>query len=82
MVIGRNGFYLNHSGNDAMATAGSGDVLAGVCGAMAATNMPMERAASTAVFVHGLAGDLCRERLGRYGTMAGDIADAVGMVLK
>ncbi|MBO4697567.1 MAG: NAD(P)H-hydrate dehydratase [Lachnospiraceae bacterium] len=82
MVIGRNGFYLNHSGNEAMATAGSGDVLAGVCGAMAATDLTMEQAASTAVFIHGLAGDYCRERLGSYGTMAGDIADAVGMVLK
>ncbi len=81
MVISRNGFYMNQSGNEAMATAGSGDVLAGVCGAMAANDMPMEKAASAAVYLHGLAGDACKKELGSYGTMAGDIANAVAEVL-
>ncbi len=82
MVISREGFYLNQSGNEAMATAGSGDVLAGVCGAFAATEMTMAQAASAAVYVHGLAGDACKEELGSYGTMAGDIANAVAGVLR
>lgn len=82
MVISRNGFYLNQSGNEAMATAGSGDVLSGVCGAFAATGMTMAQAASAAVYVHGLAGDACKKALGSYGTMAGDIANAVADALK
>ena len=82
MVISRKGFFLNQSGNEAMATAGSGDVLSGVCGALAATDMTMAQAASAAVYVHGLAGDICKKELGSYGTMAGDIADAVAYALK
>ena len=65
-----------------MGTAGSGDVLSGVCGALAAADWPMAHAASAAVFIHGLAGDYCKETIGSHGTMAGDIADAVGTVLK
>ncbi|MCR5465647.1 MAG: NAD(P)H-hydrate dehydratase [Lachnospiraceae bacterium] len=82
MVISRRCFYLNQSGNEAMATAGSGDVLSGICGAFAATEMTMAQAAFAAVYVHGLAGDICKDRLGSYGTMAGDIADAVAYALK
>lgn len=82
MVISRKEFYLNQSGNEAMATAGSGDVLAGLCGAFAATDLTMAQAASAAVYVHGLAGDVCKEQLGSYGTMAGDIANAVATVLR
>lgn len=82
IVVSEKGYYLNRSGNEAMGTAGSGDVLAGVCGAMAAADWTMARAASAAVFIHGLAGDYCKETIGSHGTMAGDIADAIGRVLK
>lgn len=82
IVVSERGYYLNQSGNDAMGTAGSGDVLAGICGAFAAGEWGMAQAASAAVYVHGLAGDYCRETLGSHGTMAGDIANAIGYVLK
>ena len=82
IVVSERGFYLNRSGNEAMGTAGSGDVLSGVCGALSAADWPMAHAASAAVFIHGLAGDYCKETIGSHGTMAGDIADAVGTVLK
>ena len=57
-------------------------MLSGVCGAFAATGMTMAQAASAAVYVHGLAGDACKKALGSYGTMAGDIANAVADALK
>ena len=58
----------------ALATAGSGDVLAGVIGAfLAAGSTPLDAAAS-AVAVHGAAGLLAAERIGSAGVMAGDIA--------
>jgi ADP-dependent NAD(P)H-hydrate dehydratase / NAD(P)H-hydrate epimerase len=58
----------------ALATAGSGDVLAGAIGAlMAAGCRPLE-AAACGVGVHGAAGLLAAERIGRSGTMARDIA--------
>jgi ADP-dependent NAD(P)H-hydrate dehydratase / NAD(P)H-hydrate epimerase len=58
----------------ALATAGSGDVLAGVIGAfLAAGTAPLD-AAACGVAVHGAAGLLASERIGNAGVMAGDIA--------
>lgn len=58
----------------ALATAGSGDVLAGAIGAfLAAGSAPFE-AAACGVAVHGAAGLLAADRIGPAGTMARDIA--------
>jgi len=48
---------INPTGNALLATAGSGDVLAGVIGARLAAGMPAFEAACAAVFVHGEAAD-------------------------
>ncbi|MCD8347433.1 MAG: NAD(P)H-hydrate dehydratase [Lachnospiraceae bacterium] len=74
--------YLNTSGNDGMAVAGSGDVLTGVICGLLAQGMPVFDAAALGVYLHGLAGDLARAELGAHGMMAGEIADSVGKVLK
>ncbi|MCD8338326.1 MAG: NAD(P)H-hydrate dehydratase [Lachnospiraceae bacterium] len=74
--------YLNTSGNDGMAVAGSGDVLTGVLCGLLAQGMSVFDAASLGVYIHGLAGDLARDELGAYGMMAGDIANFVGKVMK
>lgn len=71
---------VNLSGSPALATAGSGDVLAGMVGALLARGLSAEEAATAAVHVHGLAG----ERAGRrrpWGTLAGDVAEAVPRVI-
>jgi ADP-dependent NAD(P)H-hydrate dehydratase / NAD(P)H-hydrate epimerase len=47
--------YLNPTGAPALATAGSGDVLAGLVGSLLATGMPPGRAAATAAYLHGRA---------------------------
>ncbi|MGM0568484.1 MAG: NAD(P)H-hydrate dehydratase [Elusimicrobiota bacterium] len=50
--------FINSSGNPAMAVGGSGDILSGIIGTLAAQhNNPLE-AAKTGVWVHGRAGDL------------------------
>ena len=74
-------FYINSSGNDGMATGGSGDVLSGVIGALLVHHEPL-LAARLGVFIHGAAGDAAAEKLGRYSLMAGDIADNISEVLK
>ncbi len=74
-------FYINSSGNDGMATGGSGDVLSGVIGALLVHHEPCI-AARLGVFIHGAAGDAAAEKLGRYSLMAGDIADNISEVLK
>jgi len=65
---------VNSSGNPGMATAGAGDVLAGVVGALWAQGMDRTEAAFAGVFVHGHAGDRAKHELGEKGLMATDIA--------
>lgn len=61
---------INPTGNTALATAGSGDILTGLLASFIAQGMPSEYAAAAAAFLHGLAGDLIPH--GR-GHMARDI---------
>jgi len=64
--------YVNTTGNPGLATAGSGDVLAGILVAYLARLGPHE-AATAAVHVHGRAGDLAAERLGEAAVVASDL---------
>jgi hydroxyethylthiazole kinase-like uncharacterized protein yjeF len=54
--------WVNPTGTAALATAGSGDVLAGLLGSLLAGGAPAERAAVAAAYVHGLAGRRAAER--------------------
>ena len=75
-------FLINTSGNPALATAGAGDVLAGIVSAFAC-GMPLGQAAAAGVHVHGLAADRWRARHGGAdrGLLASEVADAVPSVL-
>lgn len=53
--------FVNPTGTPALATAGTGDVLAGMIGALLACGVAPERAALAAAYVHGLAGRLASE---------------------
>lgn len=68
---------FNASGNPGMATAGTGDVLTGLLGALLARGLPAGEAARLAVFVHGDAGDRAAHRVGEEGLVAGDLLDAL-----
>lgn len=74
--------YLNLSGNNGMATGGSGDVLAGIIGALLAQGINSVDASSIGVFIHGLAGDAAKEKMGTHSIMASDIIDALKDVWK
>ena len=65
------------AGDQRLATAGSGDVLAGVVGALLAQGLDGFRAAAAAAFVHGAAGHLGWRR----GLVAGDLPDLLPAVL-
>jgi NAD(P)H-hydrate epimerase len=68
------------TGNPGMATGGTGDVLAGLCGALLAGGLPARDAARVGAFVHGAAGDLAEERFGERGLLASDLGEALGGV--
>jgi len=68
-------------GNPGMASAGTGDVLAGVIGAMLAQGLEAWRAAMVGVLAHALAGDLAAGRIGERGMLASDITAQLPAVL-
>lgn len=74
--------YINTSGNNGMSTAGAGDVLTGVIAGFIATGLSPYDAAKLGVFVHGLAGDVAAEHMGKNGMIARDIVDAIPQVIK
>jgi NAD(P)H-hydrate epimerase len=67
---------INASGNPALATAGAGDVLSGILGALLCTLDPFE-AAWAAVHLHGMAADRWRDAHADRGLLAHEIADHV-----
>ena len=69
---------VNSSGTEALATAGSGDVLTGLMAGFLAQKLVPEVAAVVAVYVHGVAGRLAARLNGIQGTTSEDIADAIG----
>lgn len=69
---------INPTGNPGLATAGTGDVLAGICGALLAQHWPAWEAALCAVWLHGNAADvLVRQGIGPVGLTAGELIPCV-----
>jgi ADP-dependent NAD(P)H-hydrate dehydratase / NAD(P)H-hydrate epimerase len=68
---------VNPTGNPGMATAGMGDVLAGIVAALLAQGLAPYDAARAAVYAHGLAGDHCARVIGPVGFAAGDVAESL-----
>jgi NAD(P)H-hydrate epimerase len=68
--------------NPALASGGTGDVLAGVIGALLAQGLAPGPAARLGAYLHGLAGDMVRERLGDAGLLASDLPDVLPLVRK
>ncbi len=72
--------WINTSGSSALATAGAGDVLAGLIGAYAAVEPDLSAAVRIAVFIHGLAGELSPH--GIRGLAADDLPELIPQALK
>ncbi|NQV13715.1 MAG: NAD(P)H-hydrate dehydratase [Parcubacteria group bacterium] len=74
---------INESGSRALATAGTGDVLTGILATLWAQNIkqPLE-SASTAVYLHGLAGDKAAAKLGKRSVIASDVIGELPKLLK
>ena len=73
--------YINISGNDGMATGGSGDVLSGMITSLMAQGMDCFEAAKLGVYIHGLAGDKAADEKTRYSMVEGDIIKNIPVLL-
>ena len=73
--------HILAAGNPGMSKGGSGDVLAGVLGAMLG-QLPLKEAVLTGTCVHAAAGDLCAKELGEYGMTPTDMIRALPAVTK
>jgi len=74
--------YINSTGNPALATAGTGDVLAGTIGGLLAQGLNPLAATVLGVYLHGLAGDMLSLEKGSRGILAGEVADMLPLARK
>jgi NAD(P)H-hydrate epimerase len=64
---------IGPAGNPALASGGTGDVLAGLIGGLVAQGLAPYEAACLGVFLHAEAGRIVRTEIGEAGTVAGDL---------
>ncbi|HEX6989504.1 MAG TPA: NAD(P)H-hydrate dehydratase, partial [Bacillota bacterium] len=69
--------WIVPTGSPALATGGTGDVLAGLIGALLAGGLSPVQAARAGAFLHGWAGQRLARRLGSHGLVAGDLPAAI-----
>jgi len=73
---------VNPTGNPGLATAGTGDVLTGIIGGLAAQGLEPMYAAALGVYLHGLVGDQVQQQKGMRGLIAGDLIRHLPAVLQ
>lgn len=79
VVADQNGvLWVNTTGNAGMATAGMGDVLAGMIGGFLAQGVSLADAACGGVYLHGLAGDKAAARLSKRALLPTDVLEEMG----
>ncbi|MFQ5512521.1 MAG: NAD(P)H-hydrate dehydratase, partial [Candidatus Krumholzibacteriia bacterium] len=74
--------WINHEGNSALATAGTGDVLTGMVAGLQAQGASELSAAAVACYLHGRAGELASRTVGLRGVIAGDLLRWLGQAVR
>lgn len=77
LITHSNEVVINSTGNQGLATGGTGDVLAGVITSFIAQGIPTQIAAELGVFIHGKAADMVTEQKGYRGLIASDLLDTL-----
>jgi NAD(P)H-hydrate epimerase len=73
---------VNPTGHRGLATGGTGDVLSGMIGGLLAQKLPAFEAATTGVYLHGLAGDKASRKFGPDGLLASDLLPLLPRLLR
>ena len=81
IVASRRNYYLNQSGNSGLATAGTGDVLAGLIAGLLGQSRSVYDAAVMGTYAHGLAADYCFDAVAEFYS-ATDVHDQIPIALK
>ena len=74
--------FINPTGNEGMATGGTGDVLAGMLGGFISQGLDPLEASKVGVYLHGLAGDLAGVLKGTRGMIAGDLIACIPQAIQ
>ena len=75
-------FYVNLTGNPGMATAGSGDMLSGIILSFICQKIKPFSAAVCGVFVHGMAGDIVKNKYSMMGTTPTRMTEELPKILR
>lgn len=73
---------ISHFANPALATAGTGDVLAGIIAGLVAQGVNLFDASCVGVYLHGLAGEKAKGNIGLAGVIASDLLSLLPQVIK
>jgi hydroxyethylthiazole kinase-like uncharacterized protein yjeF len=73
---------VNPTGDASLATAGTGDVLAGIIGSLLAQGLSPFQAAAAGAWIHGRAGELAGQSVGRVSTMASDVVEHISRAIR
>lgn len=83
LIAGPEGkIWVNGTGNEALATAGTGDVLTGIIAGLAAQGLDMFDAAVLGAYLHGLAGEAASGETGIHAMIAGDVLAKLSGILR
>ena len=74
--------FINHTGNSALAKAGSGDVLTGMIAGFCAQGLSLESAVCTAVYMHGLTSEIASKVMSEYCVLASDLIKYIPYAFK
>ncbi len=81
LITHGNNVVINSTGNQGLASGGTGDVLSGIITSFVAQGIPTNIAAELGVFIHGKAADILADQKGYRGMIASDLLDVLPQIL-
>ena len=82
VVTDGNRIYVNHTGDSSLSKAGAGDVLSGIIASLIGQKIEIFDAACLGVHLHGLAGAIAGQILGRRCVLARDVIDSISDAMR
>ncbi len=82
LIAGGEKVYVNKTGNPALATGGTGDILTGMIASFIGQGLGVFEAACWAAYFHGKAGDVLAKKKGPMGLAAGDLIEILPEVFR